>query len=1249
MRKGFRLFFIGLMVLGLSYGVVLAAPNIDPFSPPSDPSSEVGDAQSFNVTVNETCDIMWYMNGSSMRIALNQTNDTYTNNTANAGVYNVTAFVNNSNGTDQHVWTWTVSYSTPVVSLSSPSSPYSNFVGQSTTFTATVDQVANVTWILDGTPVSSKSSTQTASYYNASAQLGTYNLTAFAENANGTDQKEWAWNVSTASVPAITPDPSGSTVLDNTGDSRTFTADIDQTVNVTWLLDGLDIFNETSVMTSSYANTSAQPGVYNLTVLADNANGTNQYVWTWNVTNVSLSITGSNPSSDPETIASDSQEFNVTTNQDCTVNWYLNGTPVQPNSTMSSVFSYTNTTASVGSYNVTAVASNVNGTVQNEWTWDVHSNTYYSGNRIWDANEDMSLDYTWDGRSYSGFHYDLESGMTSENMTIHLDHNSDRNINDGDLVYSTEPIETDFEYDDWGSYQVIGFMAQKYFAGYNAKTIDVSDGKTISLMSDGQLCEVLIDDDEDSYDGQTSIYAGSALILEEGYALNIVQLDVNGDKVFVTLTKDGSEVDATILSSDSTYVYEKDLGSVDDVPIIAVHFDEIFSGTETSAVFVDGIFQISDEYTEVEDGDNYGVMEVDNVNANKIEMSNDDSIDLDEGDIITIMGKLKFVVADDPSTLRFAPFVDMSDPGTYELRGTIAEDESLTWTPLNFEGFYYDIDEGIMSESLAFTYDGDDTINVGNLVYTATPVTNDFEYDAWNSYQVIGFMAEKYFAGYTNSNGWDDNIDLISGGQLSKVLIDSGEDTSIYSGQSLILEEGYALNIVEVDQDGSKVFVELTKDGDKIESGIISTNDNFVYDIDLGDEDDVPIIVVHFNEIFRGTETNAVFVEGIFQISDEYTEVEDGDNYGEMEVTSTSGGITMKNDDTIELDEGETIEIMGEIMFKVADDSSNVRYYPFVEVETAPDESLDLDFDTTITEGDSLTISVTSRGMSVGDVTVKSEGETVGTTSDAGTVTYTPDDAGIFTITAEKEGYTSGEGELEVISPDDEERKISIEVSPEEVYEGNSIAITVVKSIGGDLIEGADVTFDGTPLGTTSGDGTLTYTVTEPGMHKLVATAEGYLDTELNFEVMAMEAEFQFSDLVISPLEVKTGKDVTITLDALNIGNAEGSYNVDLLINDHVTDSEQITLGVNNSTTVQFTHTAGEPGTYLVKVSGMTGTVVVVEGLGIVLYILGGAGLLAAGGAAYLFTAGGWTVDTAGARIGEMLDAAKELISSIKK
>jgi S-layer protein (TIGR01567 family) len=840
------------------------------------------------------------------------------------------------------------------------------------------------------------------------------------------------------------------------------------------------------------------------------------------------------------------------------------------------------------------------------------------GDRIWDATSDQALDYTWDGRSYSGFYYDLDTGFTSESMTIHLDDKNDRDIGEGDLEYVTSPIEADFEFSDWGSYQVIGFMAEKYFAGYSDATSgDITD-EDVSLISDGVLSKVLIDSDDEE-----SVYSGSSLSLEEGYEFNIQQVDVNGDSVLISLTKDGDEVDSDILSSDDTYVYEEDIGRADDVPIIVMHIDSVFSGsTGTNAVFIDGIFQISDDYTEVDDR-SYGIMDA-RVDGNTIEMENEDSFDLDEGDIIEIMGKLNFIVADN-SDLRFAPFVDMSEPGTYELRGTIAENEGFSWTPLNFEGFYYDIDEGLRSESLNVTnYDGRN-IDAGDLIYKSTPVEVEFEYDEWGSYQVIGFMAEKYFAGYsdaTNDDITDDAISLMSNGQLSKVLIDDDDEKSIYTGSSLILEEGYSLNIQEVDVNGERVMIELTKDGDEVDSDIISANDAYVYETDLGDEDDVPIIIVNFNNVFSGTETSAVFVEGIFQISEDYEEVEDGDTFGEMEVTDTSP-ITLENEDDIDLDEGDTIDIMGEIKFKVAD-SSEVRYYPFVEVETEPDESLDIDIEpTTVVEGEEITFTVTSRGASIRDASILIDGDKVGTTSDEGVFEYDADDAGKFTATAEKEGYVSSKGSFEVISPEDESKKISIEVSPEEVFEGTPITISVVKAIGSEPLEDAEVFFDGNSLGETDEDGTITYNPKEPGTHKLEAKADGYLDAELNIRVNELAANFEFSNLRIDPLPATAGEEFTVMLDSINTGNAEGSYTVELSINDNVTDSQEITLGQNNSTTIEFTSTAGEPGTYLVKAGGLSTTMDVEEGTSIVWYVLGGLLLVVGGGAAYIFATGG--------------------------
>ncbi|WP_244603587.1 S-layer protein domain-containing protein [Methanococcoides sp. AM1] len=866
--------------------------------------------------------------------------------------------------------------------------------------------------------------------------------------------------------------------------------------------------------------------------------------------------------------------------------------------------------------------------------------TYFLGDRIWEEDIQSDDEYTWNYLSYSGFYYDLDTGDGSESMTMK---DIGRKIDDGDLTYETSAFETEFESNRWNKYEVIGFMAEKYFAGYPDEAFGVGFDE-VNLMSEGMLSKVLIDDDD-----KKSVFTGAGLVLEDGYVLNIVEVDINGDRVYVKLSKDGDEIDEGILSSGSTYLYEKDLGDVDDVPIIAVYFKEIFSGIETNAVFVEGIFQISDEYLEVDEGDDFGDMTIDDIGPNSITMENDRDISLGKGDTVDIMGKLKFIVADS-GTLRFAPFVDMSEPGTYELRGTVVEEDVFKWTPMNFEGFYYNIDEGIGTESLEVLGLNGNDIEEGNLTYTTRPDNVSFEYGSWGEYEVIGFMAEKYFAGYPDDafeSGFDE-VSLMEEGMLSKVLIDDDDKKSVYGGSSLILDEGYSLDILEVDINGEKVFVELNKDGDRVDSTILSSGTPYIYDKDLGDAEDVPILVINFDEIFSGRESTAVFVEGIFQISEDYLEIEEGDDFGEMEVSKIEDDIIeMENEDEITLSDGDEIEIMGDIQFKVAD-SSTLRYYPFVEVTVEPDEALDVELDPKIVvEGDEVVVTVTSRGSLINDATVKAGSLILGTTDNEGVVEYKFSSDGTYDITAEKDGYATGTAELEVISPDDLSRKMSIEVSPEVIHEGNLVTFTIVKAIGGDPMDDVRLSLDGKTIGQTGSDGIVTDVLTETGMHKLIAEKDGFLNAELNIEVKEMQAKFEFSDLVLDPIEVRSGKDVEITLNAVNNGNAEGTYSLELMVNDNVSDFQEISLGINETTEVTFEYTSGEPGSYLVKVGGMTATLEVVEGVSTIVYLLGGLAVAVLGGAAYLFTAGGWTVETAGPKASEAMAALSEKISNM--
>ena len=485
---------------------------------------------------------------------------------------------------------------------------------------------------------------------------------------------------------------------------------------------------------------------------------------------------------------------------------------------------------SEGKYTVNLTVTGNGGTnypVEKTNYIEVQAKTASSGNRIWEEGS-MDTTYTWDAQSFSGFFYDLDTGVSSEKMTIT---GIGSNIKSGNIEYSTNSTETGFEYGGWGSYQVIGFMAEKYFAGYNANT-KVNGINDVSLISDGILAKILIDSDD-----KKSAYSGDALVLEDGYSLNIVEVDVNGNTVWVQLEKDGNVVDDAFITSGQDYTYETELGEAEDVPIIIAHFGTVFAGAETSAVFIQGLFQVSDNYVKLSNGDSYGEMEIKSLGNNEIKMENEDSIGLDKGDTIDLMGKIQIQVADDSKTLRFAPILDTTEEGTYELRGTVYDagkgsSTPFTWTPYNFEGFYYNIDEGVETEKLVIERLNGNNIPDRELVYTSEPKPVEFEHSAWGNFTVVGFMAEKYFAGYPDNtaDGKINDVSVLSDNVLAKVLTDSDDKKSMYSGSALVLEEGYSLNILEVDVNGNTVWIQLEKDGNVVDDDFITSGQDYIYE-----------------------------------------------------------------------------------------------------------------------------------------------------------------------------------------------------------------------------------------------------------------------------------------------------------------------------------------------------------------------------------------------------------------------------------
>ncbi len=572
-------------------------------------------------------------------------------------------------------------------------------------------------------------------------------------------------------------------------------------------------------------------------------------------------------------------------------------------------------------------------------------------------------DFVWTPQNFAGFYYDIDDNIGTETLTTTI---TEGNKLSGDAPYGvsyvTSAQKKDFEFEDWGYYNVIGFMANKYFAGYvqDANTspenqVLYSESTDENVLSDEQLLQILVDDDE-----EMTVTSGTPLKLENGYELAIRSIDIDGNKVYLELTKDGASVDSKVISpsadnanmADKTYYYKKDVGDSKDVVLIAVHFKNAFRGADQDLATIDGEWQLSDTPTEVKDDTEYDKMTITSSTPTQVVMENkDNAITLSKNKDITLMPGVSIKTADN-STLRYYIYKEITEPGTYELRGAVA-DADFTWNSQNFAGFYYDIDDDLGTETLTTT------ITEGNklsgdapygIQYVTTAQQKDFEFENWGYYNVIGFMAKKYFAGYVDdadvanenevlyTESTDENV--LSDEQLLEILVDDDEEMTVTSGTPLKLENGYELAIRSIDIDGNKVYLELTKDGAVVDSKVISpSKDNanmadktYYYKKDVGDSKSVVIIAVHFKNAFRGADQDLATVDGEWQLSDTATEVKDDTEYDKMTITSsTPTTITMENkDNAVTLSKNKDITLMPGVGIKTADNDT-LRYYIYTE------------------------------------------------------------------------------------------------------------------------------------------------------------------------------------------------------------------------------------------------------------------------------------------------------------------------------
>ncbi|MHC1623205.1 MAG: choice-of-anchor U domain-containing protein, partial [Candidatus Methanospirareceae archaeon] len=88
---------------------ISANPEITSFAPPSPLNDTVCNWRTFNVTVNQTVNVSWYLNESFLHTNERTKEANCTLHAEVVGEHNVSAVATNANGTDMQTWIWNVS------------------------------------------------------------------------------------------------------------------------------------------------------------------------------------------------------------------------------------------------------------------------------------------------------------------------------------------------------------------------------------------------------------------------------------------------------------------------------------------------------------------------------------------------------------------------------------------------------------------------------------------------------------------------------------------------------------------------------------------------------------------------------------------------------------------------------------------------------------------------------------------------------------------------------------------------------------------------------------------------------------------------------------------------------------------------------------------------------------------------------------------------------------------------------------
>lgn len=287
----------------------------------------------------------------------------------------------------------------------------------------------------------------------------------------------------------------------------------------------------------------------------------------------------------------------------------------------------------------------------------------------------------WDASNFDGFKYNSSDIQSTETLTIAPftlhGPDIDRIIEAGNLTYTTS-----FVLNEYPIYKDLGLYVNDNEKGYSTGYLNGKQYVAIKAYSPDKLATQLVE-----FDGNDvkTLTTGDVWDIGGGYSITALQIDTDGNKVWIQLDKNGAFLDDEVLDTGSelqsrVWTYDDDVAGENNIPILSLYVSGIMRVEDTDYVQIKYLTLIDTNIFEVSSDERFGNMEIASI-SNSLEFSNWMNLDLTpDNSPFMIMENMSFITLDNSSSIEFYPSVVKNEmPILSGGGGFVSGDYSSVW------------------------------------------------------------------------------------------------------------------------------------------------------------------------------------------------------------------------------------------------------------------------------------------------------------------------------------------------------------------------------------------------------------------------------------------------------------------------------------------------------------------------------------------------------------------------------------------